>query len=109
MNKKDLLNNFRGLAGELMESIRGDQQTEQKKPAPKKAAPAKVAPKKAASPKKPISPHLMQDLIRHGIVLLLVIICCFSVIFASCAKAEPAPADGGTPIESAAPAVTPAL
>ena len=105
MNKNDLLNNFRGLAGELMESIRGKEQD-----APIKKTAAKSAAAKAAAPKKPVDPRIMQNLIRHGIVILLVIVCCFSVIFASCAKAESAPADGGSaPIESAEPSVTPAL
>ena len=106
MNKNELLNNFRSFAGELMESIKGDQQSAPKnKAVPKTKAPAKSA------PKKPAGPRAMQELIQRGVILLLIFICCFSVIFASCAKADNIPATKEeTPVtESAPPAVTPAV
>jgi len=100
VSKQDFWGNLRQKGGEVFNSV---------KSAGENAVKAGI--KRSNAEKKSASPRSMAELIQRAVIILLVLVCFISVIFASCAKAEPAPPADGTAVTDSAetPSVSPAL
>ena len=96
MNKQDLLNSLRGVGGELLSRAKlvGE-------------SAVRAGAKSAAG--RSTSPRSMADLVQKAVITLLVLVCFFCAIFASCAKTEAETPEQDTAVtqRSEDPSVTP--